>query len=108
MPYEPTNWKSGDVVTSAKPNKIENALGGLVVTATTEDDITTLGKTWQEIHDQGFCVVCEEKEDGFYFEFVLSVYTDEGSYTVYTFTGIENKTYTADSASGYPAYSGGK
>lgn len=26
MAYEPTNWKTGDIVTSAKLNKIENAL----------------------------------------------------------------------------------
>ena len=28
MSYEPTNWKSGDVVTSAKLNKLEQGVSG--------------------------------------------------------------------------------
>ena len=53
MAYEPTEWKSGDVVTSAKLNKLEQAVAGcsLVVHATTEGDVKTLDKTWQEIFD---------------------------------------------------------
>lgn len=42
MSYEPTNWKSGDVVTSAKLNKLENGVaaaggGGVLVVNVTED-----------------------------------------------------------------------
>lgn len=54
MAYEPTNWKSGDVVTSAKLNKLEQGVvdaggGALVVTA---NDVTgAFDKTWQEIND---------------------------------------------------------
>ena len=113
MPYEPTNWKSGDVVTSAKLNKMEQGIAGagvLVVNATTEDDTTTLGKTWQEIYDAGFCVICIEAGsqvlDKLY-EPVLSVHEDSGNYLVAAFTGTETKNYVAASASGYPAYEGG-
>lgn len=54
MSYEPTVWKTGDVVTSAKLNKLEQgvASGGLVVTGI--DPVYqsgTLNKTWQEIFD---------------------------------------------------------
>ena len=40
MSYEPTNWKSGDVVTSAKLNKLEQgvAAGSLIVHVTTTVD----------------------------------------------------------------------
>lgn len=53
MAYEPTEWKSGDVVTSAKLNKLEqgvaNAGGGLVVNATEIEGVLTLDKTYNEI-----------------------------------------------------------
>lgn len=42
MSYEPTNWKAGDVVTSAKLNKMEQGIaagGGIrIVHLTTNDD----------------------------------------------------------------------
>lgn len=45
MSYEPTNWKSGDVVTSAKLNKLEqgvaDACGGLIVHASLTFDKTS-------------------------------------------------------------------
>ena len=50
MSYEPTNWKSGDVVTSAKLNKLEQGVassGGVLVVHTDENGV--LDKTWQEI-----------------------------------------------------------
>lgn len=56
MSYTPTNWKSGDVVTSTKLNKLEqgvaNAGGGgsaLVVTLNVAEG--TLDKTWEEIYE---------------------------------------------------------
>jgi len=47
MAYEPTNWKAGDIVTSAKLNKIEQgiATGGKIVIADLNQD-NTLNKTW--------------------------------------------------------------
>lgn len=52
MAYEPTNWKSGDVVTSAKLNKLEQGVanaGGLIVGMDTTN--MTLDKTYREIAD---------------------------------------------------------
>ena len=39
MSYEPTNWKTGDVVTSAKLNKLENAVANGGVKMFTVSDI---------------------------------------------------------------------
>lgn len=58
MSYEPTNWKSGDTVTSAKLNKMEQGIanaggGALVVNVTETEDAGryyyTCDKTAQEI-----------------------------------------------------------
>jgi len=44
MAYEPTTWKSGDVVTSAKLNKIEQGIasGGVLVVAEDADTNTPM------------------------------------------------------------------
>ena len=65
MAYNPTNWKSGDVVTSAKLNKLEQGVadaggGGVLVVNVVLNSPTstpTLDKTWQEIHDADLSVV---------------------------------------------------
>lgn len=54
MAYEPTVWKSGDKITSAKLNKVENALSGtnkVYFIDTTVDDggNITLSETYQQI-----------------------------------------------------------
>lgn len=71
MSYEPTNWKSGDTVTSAKLNKMEqgiaNAGGGNVVVVgvevvNTENGATaTFDKTFAELktaHEGGAIMLC--------------------------------------------------
>lgn len=56
MAYEPTNWKTGDVVTSAKLNKLEQGVadgsGVLVVHSTYDGSLDTyvLNKTAFEIY----------------------------------------------------------
>lgn len=61
MSYEPTEWKTGDVVTAAKLNKLEDGVanaggggsgGGLVVhmVEDLEAETATLDKTWAEIN----------------------------------------------------------
>ncbi len=111
MPYEPTNWKSGDVVTSAKLNKIENAIGGLVVTATTEDDTTTLNKTWQEIYDafsggKPVVILRDIGETVPEADAVITVCEINGSYIVSINPDGIVLSYGAESASGYPAITG--
>lgn len=56
MAYEPTNWKTGDVVTSAKLNKLENAVanGGALKLNFIVDKgagTTTIDKTYAEIKE---------------------------------------------------------
>ena len=67
MAYEPTEWKSGDVITSAKLNKIEQGVaagGGVVVpkyTTTDDGDTYTCNMTFSEIWTAclaGNCINC--------------------------------------------------
>lgn len=110
MSYDPTNWKSGDVVTSAKLNKMEQGIanagggggggGALVV----HDVDGTLDKTWQEIHDAMPLVWVADGEGGYIL--VGSTYEDEGDYCVNAIEpqpdGNITKTYIATSADDYP------
>ena len=76
MSYTPTNWDNGDIITAAKLNKIEQGIseassssdggGGLVVTEAIENFVSTLDKTWKEIHDAiaaGRCVFIHRADD---------------------------------------------
>lgn len=53
MAYEPTNWKTGDVVTSAKLNKMEQGIAesGTFIANYVYGDSTTLDKTMGEIRE---------------------------------------------------------
>ena len=72
MSYEPTNWKDGDLVTSAKLNKIEQgiAAGGVLIT---HDEDGTLDKTWQEIYDADACIIYTFTKQDKVFDFVTRV-----------------------------------
>lgn len=77
MAYTPTTWKSGDIVTSAKLNKLETAAAPYIVTFTVdwsgEDPTATVDKTFAEIEaawnagmvvyfDMGGTIVTAERE----------------------------------------------
>ena len=54
MSYEPTTWKAGDTVTSAKLNKMEQGIAGsntgnFIITYNSQAD--SCDKTWQEVAD---------------------------------------------------------
>ena len=51
-PYTPTNWKSGDVITAEKLNKIENAIPPLIVTETETGNNYehTIGVSYNDIY----------------------------------------------------------
>lgn len=60
MSYEPTEWKAGDIVTSAKLNKMEQGIKNNVLVTnliSTGQQEGYLDKTWQEIYDADFCVI---------------------------------------------------
>lgn len=79
MSYTPTVWKTGDIVTSEKLNKLENAIpqGGVMMIGTEEiDDTTYLTATWQEINDamrNGNVVFVREIHDGEEYPFDVSI-----------------------------------
>jgi len=108
MSYEPTTWKSGDTVTSAKLNKMEQGIanagggGGALVVHVVDE---TLDKTWQEIHDAAPLVWIGE--EGVYIP-LYSVYEEEGYYCA-TFSRPQQDgnifhTFIATSADGYPVF----
>lgn len=72
MSYTPTNWVSGDIITSAKLNKLENgvaAAGGLVVNITadeTDPDTMVMDVTAGDLYaalEAGQCVSCKFVSD---------------------------------------------
>ena len=114
MSYEPTNWKDGDLVTSAKLNKMEQGIangGGILFC--NEDSNGRLDKTWQEIYDAPICFVeTVHNEDNHKIRAVSCVtyvaYNADlnpgEQYTLET----DSETYKADSADSYPVGDGGR
>ena len=110
MSYEPTNWKSGDTITSAKLNKLENGLaeasggggGGVLIVGVEMDETTmTLDKTWREIHDAPLAIVAINTTEGEMTYkangFIGGVQGDVGIFSVYTFmAGISASTVSFD------------
>ena len=108
MSYEPTNWKAGDTVTSAKLNKLEQGVASNVLVVNmivdTDTGVITLGKTWQEIFDADFAIAIltnPTKDMQEHKEYVpinnISSYLD-GTYSIM----IEGTQFIADSADDYP------
>lgn len=56
MTYNPTNWKTGDVVTSAKLNNIEKGITNSVLVVDLDVENQRLDKTAREIVDAGIAV----------------------------------------------------
>lgn len=112
MSYTPTNWSRGDVVTSAKLNKLENgvadASGGGVLVVNAEIDpetgIATLDKTWQEIYDSKPFVLRLVFQDAVSQMIISSIHEMDGVYTVRgSGGGPGNTSFETNSASGYPS-----
>ena len=116
MAYEPTEWKSGDVITSAKLNKLENGVAGAVSGGAyivnkiynEPDDNYMLDKTAAEVlaAAQTSCVISKQVYDESIYLYPMTKATlyDNGEYE-FNF-GAEK--YTAYAADEYPATSGGK
>ena len=116
MSYTPTEWKSGDVITSEKLNNLEQGVadasggggggGTLVVEKTLVGEGYALGETWQTIYDaakSGKAVLLRNvyEEGGEYdvsISYVTEVYLADGLYMV----DAGNENYSATSANGYP------
>ena len=105
MAYEPTVWKNGDTVTSAKLNKMERGIanaGGLVVRFSNN----ALDKTWQEIHDAApFVVLVDGETDSFICANLAAVEMSEGGdYVVIFYYSLDGEAavYVAETANSYP------
>lgn len=119
MAYEPTVWKSGDVITSTKLNKLENGVaeagggtggGVLVVNATSTETEVVLDKTWKEIYDAPFASISmkfDEDLESYKFYVGSVVKNANNTYSVFAFeigssfhiTGYE---FVASSPTDYP------
>lgn len=115
MSYTPTEWKSGDTVTSAKLNKMEqgiaNSGGSFIITASALSNNHTLDKTWQEIYDaaeahQDIKLIFTATNNITYAP-LLSIFIDDGTYYVVFLKISENSVstylFTALSANNYPS-----
>lgn len=124
MSYEPTTWKSGDIVTSAKLNKLEqgvaNAGGCLVVNVNVEGDpqsgaTYTLDKTWQEIYDTVtsgtpvFLFLTSVENYAYTFAVEGVTYDGIAHYSVTSgFESLFEGNFSTNSATDYPSCNGGK
>ena len=108
MSYEPTTWKDGDLVTSAKLNKLEQGIangGGILIVHADENGV--LDKTWQEIYDADVCIICIFEDSDKFFNFVTGVISPDPlslSHQNYTITTQTDAIYTASSQDDYPVY----
>ena len=110
MSYTPTSWSTGDTITAAAMNKIENGIanaggGDILYDIGVEDG--TLDKTWTEIytaHSGGKIVRIVQGAEGFAeTQYVIATVSDNGTYFVY-FAGGGAAWYQTSSANGYPEY----
>lgn len=109
MSYTPNTWKSGDVVTSAKLNNMEQGIanaGGMIV----HDNNGTLDKTWQEIYDAApFVTIIMDESGNLTFMSLFGIGENEGTFMMLCGFidpgGYTGRVYFATSASGYPVLS---
>lgn len=99
MSYTPINWQTGDQITAARLNAMDQGIAnaGVLVVHSTNN---TLDKTWQEIHDSPFSVLWR---DGSFFLY-MGAFEEDGEYFVgyWVFGGANPLTFITNSASGYP------
>lgn len=112
--YQKTNWQSGDTITAAKLNNIENGIAGggvLVVSGEMSGSTLTLDKTWNEINNASLAVLFNIGGDTKIIMICCEIVGAENDYRA-RFTSIDSEapfafTFSATSADGYPSYSMG-
>lgn len=111
MSYEPTTWKDGDLVTSAKLNKMEQGIagsGGMVVVHGTIDQSNgtmVLDKTWQEIYDAAPNVILVTGDDngkGIAYFSTISSFGATFNIIAHSLAGMQSLSFYASSANDYP------
>lgn len=117
MSYDKNTWATGDTITAQKLNHMEDGIsgaGGVLVAIAIYDeqtDITTLDKTWQQIHDAPLAVFnWEEGDTGEKDTFVLNVALESDSthgnkptlYFASTSNNLSGEVFVADTKDSYP------
>lgn len=102
MAYEPTNWKAGDIVTSAKLNKIEQGIAAnkkiLIANINMNN---TLNKTWQEIYDADISLIKVVDNEHIFIMLVTEIDHNTNGYFL---TDAHGDTFKADSPNDYPVF----
>ena len=110
MTYTPINWQTGDTITAAKLNNMENGIAGAGALFVHVDfDSGALDKTWQEIYDASLVVpVMLTIEDGpyvdvYYLSGLNSVEEQYGCFFIKSGAmGNTSIEFTATTSSSYP------
>ena len=106
MAYEPTEWKTGDVITADKLNDLESRTGGgIMVVNMTYDESTTssiLNNTWQEIFDAmcagAIAIIKVNDENNAACYPIINASSNDGQYTIVA----NSNRFVTSSADGYP------
>lgn len=104
MSYEPTNWQAGDIVTSAKLNKLEQGVangGGILIVHSDENGI--LDKTWQEIYDAELAFQQEIDNDYKSIYLISQIGVEDNTYYIQ----FASFSYTTSSPDDYPVFNQG-
>ena len=121
MSYTPTQWKDGDLVTSAKLNKMEQGIasgsgGSLIVHMNQETGV--LDKTWKEIYDaiqeKYVCIVANHEGNEVIQSQIAHIENIEAHGQVYTLIAVggyasnnqwiyESMQFQTNSENGYPS-----
>lgn len=119
MSYTPTNWVSGDIITSAKLNKLENgvaAAGGLVVNITadeTDPDTLVMDVKAGDLYaalEAGRYVSYRSYEEGFGYTNGSAngyLYDETNGYQFSISMNLSGFEFVAQTADDYPSYSNG-
>ena len=107
MSYIPTEWKTGDIVTAEKLNKLEEGVasgggggGVLRITMTQVEDVAYLDKTYEDITtalNQGIWPVCFFAEGNDTSVFTVTEFYIDGRYY---HVEVGNRSFMSDSATG--------
>ena len=119
MSYTKNTWKSGDTVTSAKLNNMEEGIassGAFMVHGTLSEDTgaITLDKTWREIYDAAqekyVGIIVNDAEGVMNCPLLGTMYVDPVFFVSALFLTGSSATidFVTDSEDGYPTYAGDK
>lgn len=113
MAYVKQTWQTGDTVTSAKLNHMEDGIAAagdaaLVVGSTVEGSTTTLNKTYAEILAGNYVAVIIPDEGWSTRGHIVRVGEVKGTLTVDCFIGSSTTlSFTASTENDYPSCTGG-